>query len=101
MATTVAESYSNRTASAAQYDEVRPRLRAAFEVLLHGMEAGSAARWVQGAINWTVEDIDEFYARGVTDEQLGLAAFRSVAERIIGAGSRWFTSWRVRLGVKG
>lgn len=70
------------------------------EVLLHGTEMGSAERCVWGAVNVMVEDLDEFYAHGVTDEQLGLAAFRAVAERIIGAGSRWFTSWRVRLGVK-
>jgi ubiquinone/menaquinone biosynthesis C-methylase UbiE len=70
------------------------------EVLLHNSEVGDAERCVQQAISWMVEDVDEFYARGVTDEQLGLTAFRAVAERIIGAGSRWFTSWRVRLGVK-
>lgn len=55
---------------------------------------------MQHAINVMVEDLDEFYARGVNDQQLGLAAYRSVAERVIGAGSRCFTSWRVRLGVK-
>ena len=38
--------------------------------------------------------------RDVTDEQLGPAAFRAMAEHIIGAGSRWSTGWRVRLGVK-
>jgi SAM-dependent methyltransferase len=70
------------------------------EVLLHGTEVGSAERCVQQAVNVMVEDLEELYARGLTDEQLGLAAFRAVAERIIGAGSRWFTSWRVRLGVK-
>lgn len=70
------------------------------EVLLHGTEACSAERCVQQAISMAVEDLDELYARGVTDEQLGLAAFRAVAERVVGAGGRWFTSWRVRLGVK-
>src|SRR5207237_4990549 len=36
------------------------------EVLLHGVEVGSAARWVQRGINVMVEDLEEFYARGVT-----------------------------------
>lgn len=70
------------------------------EVLLHGTEMVSAERYVQQTINVAVEDLDEFYARGATDEQLGLEAFRAVAERIIGTGSRWFTEWRVRLGVR-
>lgn len=70
------------------------------EVLLHGTEAASAQRCVQLVISVMVEDLDEFYARGVTDDRLGLAAFRAVAERIVGAGSRWFTGWRVRLGIK-
>ena len=36
------------------------------EVLLHGTEVGSAERRVWGAVSVMVEDIDEFYARGVT-----------------------------------
>ena len=70
------------------------------EVQLHGTEVGDAERCVRQAINGMVEDLDEFSARGVTDEQLGLAAFRAVAARVIGAGSRWFNGWRVRLAVK-
>ena len=71
------------------------------EVLLHGTEVGDAERRVWGAVNVMVEDLDELYARGATDEQLGLTEFRAIAERRIGAGSRWFTNWRVRLGVRG
>jgi hypothetical protein len=33
--------------------------------------------------------------------QLGLEVLRAVVEWVIGAGSRWFTSWRLRLGVMG
>ena len=69
------------------------------EVLLHGTAAVNAEGYVQQTINVAVEGLDEFYARGVTDEQLGLAAFRAVAERVIGVGTRRFTNWRVRLGI--
>jgi hypothetical protein len=48
-----------------------------------------------------VEFLDELHAHGVTDEQLGLTVFRETAERLIGPNRRWFTSWRIRLGVKG
>lgn len=44
--------------------------------------------------------LEALRARGVTDEQLGLARFRSVAERVMGAAYPWFVSYRVRLGVK-
>jgi hypothetical protein len=47
-----------------------------------------------------LEDLEELRARGVTDEQLGLAELRRTAERVLGADGRWVLGWRVRLGVR-
>lgn len=70
------------------------------EVPLHSEEGGGAARYVRLGLSWQVKDLAELRARGVTDEQLGLAHFRRVADRILGADGRWVLSWRVRLGVR-
>ncbi|HEX2034836.1 MAG TPA: class I SAM-dependent methyltransferase [Chloroflexota bacterium] len=73
------------------------------EVFLHGVEPCGAARLVQTAMElvgapWGA--LEALYARGVTDEQLGLAAFRAVAARRLGAGARCLVGYRVRLGIK-
>jgi SAM-dependent methyltransferase len=69
------------------------------EVLLHSEEAGGAERYVRHALNYSVDDLAALRARGVTDEQLGLADLRRLAARILGADGRWVLSWRVRLGI--
>ena len=55
---------------------------------------------MQWTINQVVDYLDELHARGVTDEELGLTAFRAAAERIVGREGRWFVGYRVRLGVR-
>jgi SAM-dependent methyltransferase len=73
------------------------------EVVLHGVERGSAERLVLTALELVGEPwgaLDALRARGVTDAQLGLTAFRAVAERVLGAGRPWFVGYRVRLGVR-
>jgi SAM-dependent methyltransferase len=70
------------------------------EVLLHSEEGGGADRFVRLGLSWAVEDLDELRARGVTDEQLGLADLRRIAARVLGVDGRWVLGWRVRLGVR-
>jgi SAM-dependent methyltransferase len=70
------------------------------EALLHAVGRGSAERYVQWTINQVVDYLDELHERGVTDDELGLTAFRATAERIVGRDGRWFVSYRVRLGVR-
>jgi SAM-dependent methyltransferase len=70
------------------------------EALLHGVGRGSAERYVQWTINQVVDYLDELHERGVTDDELGLTAFRATAERIVGRDGRWFVGYRVRLGVR-
>jgi hypothetical protein len=70
------------------------------EVLLHSEEGGGAERYVRHGVNYSVEDLAELRARGVTDEQLGLADLRRIAARVLGPDGRWVLSWRVRLGVR-
>jgi SAM-dependent methyltransferase len=95
--------WPRRWPKAGHLDSITQSGRFAFakEALAHGVEYGSGARYVESTINWVVEFLDELHERGVTDEQLGLTAFRETAERLIGPHRRWFTSWRIRLGVKG
>ena len=70
------------------------------EVLLHSEEGGGAERYVRHALNYSVDDLAALHARGVTDEELGLADLRRIADRVLGAGGTWLLSWRVRLGVR-
>lgn len=70
------------------------------EALLHAVGRGSAERYVQWTINQVVDYLDELHERGVTDDELGLTAFRATAERIVGREGRWFVGYRVRLGVR-
>ena len=71
--------------------------------MLHATERGSAERLVLTALELVGEPwgaLDALRARGVTDEELGLAELRAVAERVIGDGCRWFIGYTVRLGIK-
>ena len=76
------------------------RFRFAKEVLLHSEEGGGAERYVRHALNYSVDDLAALHAHGATDEALGLADLRRIAERVLGADGRWVLSWRVRLGVR-
>jgi SAM-dependent methyltransferase len=70
------------------------------EAVLHGVERGSAERYVQLTINQAVDYLDELHARGATDDELGLTEYRAAAERIVGREATWLVGYRVRLGVR-
>ena len=52
------------------------------------------------ALNYSVDDLAALHAHGVTDEALGLAELRRIADQVLGVGGTWLLSWRVRLGVR-
>ncbi len=69
------------------------------ESAVHNVEQGNADRLVglalsQGAIQTLLKN-------GVTEEQLGVPAFRAEAKRILGdAPQPWYFIYRIRLGIK-
>jgi SAM-dependent methyltransferase len=70
------------------------------EAVLHGVERGSAERYVQLTINQAVDYLDALRERGATDDELGLTEYRATAERIVGREATWLVGYRVRLGVR-
>jgi SAM-dependent methyltransferase len=70
------------------------------EVVVHSVEYGTPARFVDEAANRAVEYLEALHERGVTDQQLGLDEFRAVAVRTITPETSWYYGFRVRLGVR-
>jgi SAM-dependent methyltransferase len=69
------------------------------EILLHSVEPCTAERWVGFA--HTVAVVLPVLDLGLSDDELGLRAFREAAERTLGdQGLPWYVSYRVRVGVK-
>lgn len=69
------------------------------EALLHSRDRGSADRIVGMAMS--LGTLSVALARGVSEEELGLASLRETAQRVLGDGEvSWFMCYRVRLGVK-
>lgn len=70
------------------------------EVVIHNVETVSAERFVEETINIVVDFLPELRAVGVRDEEIGLDAFRRVASLRMGSSGRWFTGYRIRLGIR-
>ena len=69
------------------------------EILLHTVEPCTAERWVGFA--HAVAAVLPVLDLGLSDDDLGLTAFREVAECTLGGnGLPWYVSYRVRVGVK-
>jgi SAM-dependent methyltransferase len=69
------------------------------EVVIHGREHGGAERIVGMAMS--LGPLMVLLERGVTEEELGLAQLRGVADRAFGEREvSWFMCYRARLGVK-
>jgi SAM-dependent methyltransferase len=75
------------------------RFRFTKEILLHQIEQGGAERLV-GLVR-SQGGIAALLKHGVAEEQIGIAALREAAERLLGDTIvPWHFSYRVRLGVK-
>ena len=75
------------------------RFRHVSELLLHSVERCTAERWV--GFTHTVAVVLPVLELGLSDDELGLTAFREVASRTLGdQGLPWYVSYRVRVGVK-
>ena len=69
------------------------------ETSLHNVERCTAERWVGFAC--TIGLVLPVLDLGLSDDELGLTAFREVAERALGSeGLPWYVSYRVRAAVK-
>ena len=69
------------------------------EILLHSVEPCTAERWIGFAC--TIGAVLPVLDLGLSDDALGLAAFREVAGRTLGdKGLPWYVSYRVRIGMK-
>jgi SAM-dependent methyltransferase len=69
------------------------------EALLHTTEPCTAERWVGFAL--TIGIVLPVLDLGLSDDELGLTAFREVAERTLGGMDLpWYVSYRVRMGVR-
>lgn len=73
--------------------------RYAREVVFHSRDRGSAARIVGMALS--LGHLRVMLQEGASEEELGFAALREIAERALGPGEHeLFLCYRVRLGVK-
>lgn len=69
------------------------------EAFVHSRELGNAERLVGMA--FSLGPLGVLLQEGISEEELGVAKLREVAERILGDREvEWFMSYRVRLGVK-
>jgi SAM-dependent methyltransferase len=79
--------------------EASGRFRFVREVLLHGVEEGDAARLIGTA--YSLGPLTVLLADGVDEDELGLAALKDTARRVMGDRPwPWLIGYRVRLGVK-
>jgi hypothetical protein len=69
------------------------------EVVMHGELRREAAWFVNSTINNALDGLEPFRAAGLSDEELGVPAYRALVERVVGAGRRCFVGFRLRLGV--
>lgn len=79
--------------------EASGRFRFVREVVLHGIEEGDAERLIGTASS--LGPLTVLLADGVSEDELGLAALKDTARRVMGDGVwTWRIGYRVRLGVK-
>lgn len=75
------------------------RFRYAREVMLHQVEPGSAERLA--GVPLSLGSVQDLLKRGVSEEEIGLPAFRRVAVDTLGDHTiPWYFTYRVRIGVK-
>lgn len=75
------------------------RFRYCKEVLVHGIEAGSAERLI--ALARSFGCVATILRRGKTEEDVGVPALAAIARRVLGAREvPWYFSYRVRLAIK-
>jgi SAM-dependent methyltransferase len=82
-------------------DRIRASGRFQFtkEIVLHHVEEGGAARIVGLALSQG--GIAGLLKHGASEEEIGITALRSVAERVLGdAVVPWYFSYRMRVGIK-
>jgi SAM-dependent methyltransferase len=70
------------------------------EMVVHNVETVSAERFVEESINVPGNFLPALRAAGVSDEEIGLDEFRRVASLRMGSAGRWFTGYRIRLGIR-
>lgn len=69
------------------------------EMVLHHAEMGNAERLVGLALSQG--SVAALLKRGLSEEQIGVPELRATAQRLLGEKpSRWYFSYRVRIGVK-
>jgi hypothetical protein len=69
------------------------------ELLLHQSEPCTAERWVGFAL--TIGVVPPVLDLGLSDDELGLTAFRRAAEQALaGRALPWHVSYRVRVAIK-
>jgi len=96
-----AEAANPRYGKSGHLDRIRTsgHFRYAREVLLHSRERGSAERIVGMALS--LGPLTMLLQQGVSEEDVGLAALRNVAGRVLGErDADLYLGYRVRLGVK-
>jgi SAM-dependent methyltransferase len=69
------------------------------EIAVHGREQGDAERLVALARS-AIGHVTGFLADGATEDELGLAALREVADRRLRQPRTWWWTYRVRLAVR-
>ncbi len=69
------------------------------EIALHGAEPGDADRMVGIALSQGI--IQNLLKKGISEEQIGIPAFRAEAQRILGDGTiTFYFTYRLRIGIK-
>jgi ubiquinone/menaquinone biosynthesis C-methylase UbiE len=69
------------------------------EFWLHNVESGDAQRLV--GLGLSMGSVNSLLRQGVTEEELGVGAFRAAARRILGDQAiPWIFSYQVRVGIK-
>ncbi len=72
--------------------------RLAKEIAVHSVEAGNAERYIGLAL--TQGGVQTLLKAGISEEEIGLAAFRATAARLLGdAAGPWYFTYRVRVGI--
>ena len=75
------------------------RFRFCKEVLVHGIESGSADRLI--ALARSFGCVATILRRGRSEEDIGIPALEEIARRVLGSRvAPWYFSYRVRLGIK-